>query len=289
MLNPTRIKRKSRRNQGNIIILCLLCSAIAAVTLFVGYGMFNLYFGHSLLQGFADKVALAAACALNDSDRIGDMNNLIAQARQLVYASRDMSQSISSADPELQMLANQLLDEDRSNAAALEQERVHLANVVCTEAQTAMENAFDDQTGIYRAVFPSLRISAPKMVSVTFGYVNAVDSNVALLTGIDQLASYDRSSNVVNSSSSLYVGNKNVKLPGADRDLNFNLSSLPAPVTGAVSPARLILPSEIQQLDSNNRQLASAISVVISAQDSNGTDIHHVVSAAATNGALPEE
>lgn len=289
MLKSTPIKNSYRRKRGNVIVLGMLCCAAVATTFLVAYGFFNVMFVHNLLQGFADKVTLAAACALNDSDRLGDMNNLVAQARQLVYASREMSQDISTTDPNLQVLANQLLDEDRNNALALEKERIHLANLACDEAQAALENAFNDQTGIYRTFFPLLSIRTPKLVSVTFGYVNNVDSNVALLTGIDNLASYDQSSTMVNTSSKLYVANKDVKLPGADSDLDFNISSLAAPVNGAVSPARLIQPNTMQESDQNHQQLSSAVSVVISADVVNGASTHEVVSAAATNGAWLEE
>jgi hypothetical protein len=270
-------------------MLSLLFGVIVAVTLFVGYAIFNVMFVNSLLKGFADKVTLAAACALNDSDRIGDMNNLIAQARQLVFASRETSDNISTTNPELQPVADQLLLEDRENALALDKERINLAKLACADAETALQSSFNDQTGIYRTVFPLLGIKTPKLVSMSFGNVSNVDSNVALLTGIENLASYDQSSKLVNTSSKLYLGNIDAKLPGADNDIDFNLSSLAAPINGTSSPARLLLPDAVQPLDDKSQRLPSAVTVVISAPANNGTTTQQVMSAAATYGGMPEE
>src|SRR5262249_49943859 len=81
MLKTIPVKNNFRGKRGNVIVLGMLCCAAVATTFLVAYGFFNVMFVHNLLQGFADKVTLAAACALNDSDRLGDMNNLVAQAR----------------------------------------------------------------------------------------------------------------------------------------------------------------------------------------------------------------
>lgn len=290
----TRNTRTIRHTSGNVLTIGSIGLFLVVFTLLILYGFANLLYVQGLLQCFADKTALTAACKLNDDSRFGDMNNLIARSRQLVFASRQMSQTTQVADQDLNALANQLLEEDRQNATALDKERTHLAQLSIAEATDALNTAFYDQTGLYRAILPLLAIKAPQIVSVKFGNVSNVESNVESMGGFDELASYDESTKLVDLNSDLYFANINAKLPGADSDLNFNLSSLAAPVGENVSSARLILMKDFQTPDQNSQPLPSAVEVVISAEApsvlfSSNTSKLQVVSVAATNGALPSE
>jgi hypothetical protein len=288
-------KNRIRRRSGNTLILVSGACLLMVGSLFVGYFFINVFFVQNLLQKFADTVALNAACALNDSDRLGQMNNLVARCRELVYASRTTSQLIQTTSPQLQVLASQVLDEDRQHAQDLEKERSHLAELARGEAQDAVDTAFNDQIGLYRALLPSASLKPPQLVSIDFGFISSVDSNVDTSDGVEQLTSYDQSAHLVNPASGLYFGNVNAKLPNEDSDLAFNLSSLAAPANESAAPARLALATAFQLSDQNNKELPSAVKIVINAQVptsgpfSDAASTLQVSSTAATNGALPPE
>src|SRR6516225_8486007 len=109
---PLNYFRKRRHVRGNTLILVCGGLLLVAATLFTACLFANLLFVQNLLQRFCDDVALSAACALNESDRMGVMNNLVARCRQLVYSSRTTTETIQSTSPDLEVLATQILNED---------------------------------------------------------------------------------------------------------------------------------------------------------------------------------
>ena len=294
---PLNYFRKRRHVRGNTLILVCGGLLLVAATLFTACLFANLLFVQNLLQRFCDDVALSAACALNESDRMGEMNNLVARCRQLVYSSRTTTETIQSTSPDLEVLATQILNEDRQHAQSLETARANLVQIVTADAQNAADTAFSNQTGIYRAILPMMRMTTPQLVSIDFGNVPNVESNVAALDGIDPLATYDETDKLVDANSQLYFGNISAPLPAADSDLTFNLSSLAAPINGNVAPARLTQTSEFQLPSQSNKtaQLPSAVKIVIKANApsagpfSNTINNLQVTSTAATNGGIPME
>lgn len=295
---PLNTVKKRKESRGNTLILTTGGMLLVAGTLATACLFANLLFVQNLLQKFCDDVALNAACALNESDRIGEMNNLVARCRQLVYSSRANMQAIQTASPDLVPLASQILSEDRQHAQSLEQARGDLVQIATADAQNAIDTAFSNQTGLYRAILPMMRITKPQLVSVDFGNVPAVQSNVAALDGIEPLADYDVTAKLIDPNSQLYLGNISVPLPAEDSDLTFNLSSLPAPINGNTAPARLTQLSAFQlptQSNNNTSQLPSAVKIVITANApsagpfSNTINNLQVTSTAATNGGMPME
>jgi hypothetical protein len=289
--------RKQRHVRGNTLVLVCGGLLLVAGTLFTACLFANLLFVQNLLQRFCDNVALTAACALNESDRIGEMNNLVARCRQLVYSSRETTQTIQTTSPDLEVLATQILNEDRQHAQSLETARANLVQIATGDAQNAVDTAFSNQTGIYRAILPMMRMTPPQLVSVDFGNVPNVESNVAALDGIDTLATFDETDKLVDGQSELYFGNISAPLPAADSDLTFNLSSLAAPINGNIAPARLTQVSEFQLPSQSNHtsQLPSAVRIVINANApsagpfSSTINSLQVTSTAATNGGMPTE
>src|SRR5262249_31336822 len=156
-------------------------------------------------------------------------NNIVARCRQLVYASRQTCDLLENGNRDMLALSQQLLDEDRQNARELEKERERLQSLAMKEAQTTIKNSFDRQSSVYRILFPWLKVKPPQLVSIEFGSVKGIDSNVFALDGIDDLASYDQQLMYVRNNSHLYAGNIDAKLDDEDNNLVFKISSLSAP------------------------------------------------------------
>jgi len=273
-----------------MLVLSLLALALLLACVLAGSSLVTVFLVQNQLQRLADQVALIGACQLNLDNRIGQMNNIVARCRQLVFASRQACELLSASDVDLSPLANQLLEEDRQNAQYLDKERIRLQLLSQRESKRVMEQYFDQQSGKFRILLPWLKVTAPRLVSLHFGYLSGAQSNVLALQGIDELVDFDRSSKYVQGGSNLYLGNADLKLPGEDSDLHFSISSLPAPVDGTIAPSRVILGSAFG--DRAVGQLQSATRVIISARvaagwfSPSGADMA-VTTMAATNGASP--
>ena len=279
-----------------MLLFSVLGGFLLIAILVVSYMFVNLLFIQSQLQKCSDEIAVRGACQLNNLNRIGQVNNLVARCRQLVYASRGVSRLTHKVSPDLQTLADQILDEDRESAQYLEAERLRLQKLSVAESEKAVQSSFLLRSDLYRALAPWLKIQAPQIVSVDFGYTVNTDSNVLALDGIEDLAAYDEHLKYINPISKLYYGNINAKLPDEDTDLDFRLSSLAAPVNGNVSPARLITPEVFQQQAqvAQKPQLQSATRVIISAQvpsavTGESLSTIRISSVAASNGAGPAQ
>lgn len=256
MLNQKRI----RKTDGSVILMCCVTFAVVSAVLLIAYSFCGLYLVHNRLQCTANEIALVGAKKLNDKDRIGQMNNMIARCRQLVYTSREELEDTKKEMPNLEFFAEPLLKESRESAANLESERQQLTAIAKREAVTAMEDQFNAQKASYMVTLPWMKISAPQMKPPTFGKVDGLESNVEELTEVDELAKEDRGQNLVDVSSTgkpdkgldLYKADTDHKLKGSDSDLNFKLSSLPPPVRGVISPARVLLPRSFKESGSND-------------------------------------
>ena len=192
--------------------------------------------------------------------------------------------------PNWQELADQLLAEAREDAQSLEIERRSLQSLSIREAQAAMQDVFEQRKAGYRTKLPWIELGEPNLVSIEFGKIVDVDSNVAVLTGIPDLTGSDRSVGLVHASRDLYQAGINAKLPGQDSDLDFLLSSLAAPIQNTVAPARVALNSEFSP--ENTNQLRSAVQVVVSIEAGSGLGFQAsertiVTSTAAAAGAEP--
>jgi len=283
--------RKNRRNtDGNMMLLSVLGFGLLILFITIGTSFSMVLFVQNQVQRLADQVALTGACQLNDGNRLGQMNNLIGRSRQLVYASRQNTYLAVKASSDLQQLSQQFLDEDRQNAVALDQERGRLQALAVKEATQSINYAFSQQSALYTMVLPWLVVRPPTLTKMTFGYITAIDSNVAAMNGIPDLADYDRSKKYIQKASQLYASNTDDKLPEDDGDLHFYISSLAAPVNDNIAPSRLALSSVFRPLVGSYLPSATSVSVQIGL----ATDIVHggatdfsVTSVAASNGGSP--
>ncbi len=240
-------RAKNRQERGNILILACFSFMALSLTLIMSYSFCGVYWLHNRLQASADEISLAGAKKLNDRDRIGQMNNMVARCRQLVHSSRDDFDTTKKDYPELASFAEPLLDEARASAADLELERKKMNAVAESEALQAMQSRFNDIKGTYPMVLPWLNIGTPVITARSLGKFDDVQSNVTEFTQFTNLKDEDRTQSYVTTSPgglNLYTAEKNHKLVNTDVDLDFNLSSLPPLIGKQISSARNIQPKD---------------------------------------------
>lgn len=244
-----------------MLLFSLLGFVLVVIVLMVGASFINLLFVQNQVQKLTDEASLTGAIKLNEGNRVGQMNELVARCRQLVYTSRDITYSVPNTTPDLQMLSQQLLDEDRQSAIELERERSRLQVLCASESKKAISESLDSQVSLYRSLLPWLRMDAPQLVSVEFGSVAKVTSNTCVNPILEGLANHDKSMKYYDAGSGLYLGNIDAKLPGDDSDLTFKISSLAAPVNGTIAPARLTLNDVFEKQKGQQLQSAAKITV----------------------------
>lgn len=238
----TKSRNGARSPIGNVQILACFVLLFMVATLLIAYSFGGLIFIQNRLRTSADEIALAGARRLNVDDRIGQMNNMVARSRQLVFSSRRELDETTAQYPQLQSLAQQLLDEGRQAAQLLEVERAKLHNISISEANEAMQKKFDQIKGTYAMALPWMKIGLAAMPSKNLGRMAKTESNVIELRNIEDLEKDDKSKNYISSAPGLklYRASIDARLTGtADNDLVFKLSPLPAPVEKTVAPARI--------------------------------------------------
>jgi hypothetical protein len=286
-MKTSHYKKSSRGARGNLIVLCCVTFAVIALMLVVAYSLCGLYFVHNYLQGSANEIALAGAKKINEKDRLGQMNNMIARCRQLVYSSREEYEKTKRELKDLEFFAEPLLKESRDSARELETQRKDLGDLARKEATEAMQRQFDCIKSSYTVTLPWLRISSPRLLTPKFGKLEGLESNVEELTELTDLDKEDRAQNYVDVRSAggpggsvgldLYKAEKNLKLSGtnsepsgADRDLDFKLSSLPAPVNGVIPQARVLLAKAFRDSKSNTDYAPAVVQTEISVKVQTG-------------------
>lgn len=255
--------RKGREQRGSVLILACVMFCVLAIALLIGYSFSGLFFTHNRLQTSANEIALAGARKLNELDRIGQMNNMVARSRQLVAYSRKQLEDCHNNQPGLEALAQELLNEARDDAKSLEAQRKSLHALAQGEAFDAMDNKLAEVEGSYPMNLPWLKVTMPVMVEANFGKCAGVETNVEQLQHIDEVESKDGAASYVTNGGGLklYKNDVDAKLDGSDSDLTFKISALPAPVQKTVSPARIVLASAFK--DSVGDQIPSCCQVKI--------------------------
>lgn len=263
----------ARQSRGNMLVLSGIFVTVLALALIIASSFGSLYFVHNRLQTTADELALAGARKLNEQDRIGQMNNMIARSRQLVF---DANESVDTANLSLHHLsglADRLHTESREGAALLESERQKLHIISQNEAFQTVLNRFNGLKEGHALVLPWLQVSIPVTPAVYFGCTDKVKSNVPVLEGVEELKSEDQSHNYLSTDGSqLYKDNIDARLPGSDGDLHFFISSLPAPVLTDIAPARAILARSYK--DAADGQLTSTVRVELQLDVATGLGAH---------------
>ncbi len=267
-----------------MLAIVILSAAVIALVYIFCLSQQTLFAAQYRIQSALDRVALAGSCSLNSQDRIGQMNNMVARSRQLVYASRQAEIEISKKRPRLSRLASSLLEDARNSARDLEAERKRLIVTTTKEANDAVEKEFTRSFATQGLRLPGLEIETPVLVDTRFGSLKNVDSNVAVLHGLSNLAEFDKERFYINNKPDLYVPGKDLKLPDEDSDLKFNLSSLPAYVNDVSAPARLVLPNTFQPGVNGQLQSAAQIEARATVKTFYGSSTISLISTATTYG-----
>lgn len=272
-----------RNVRGNMLVLSGVFVTVNAVGLLIASSFGSLYFVHNRLQTTADELALAGARKLNEQDRLGQMNNMVARSRQLVFDASKTNDTVHSSLAHLNEISDQLHMEARDGATFLETERHKLFTVSRDEATQTMTTHFNQLKEGHKLGLPWLQVSVPLMPQIKFGCTDKVSSNVTALKGLTDLEAADQANYLNPDGSKLYKDNIDAKLNGTpDDDLHFKLSSLPAPVQKDISPARAILAKSYK--DTTGDQLYSTVQVQLqlNVDTKLGAEAHSLMQAVGT-------
>ncbi|MBX9692381.1 MAG: hypothetical protein K2Z81_08360 [Cyanobacteria bacterium] len=297
-IKQAKITKLNRQRTGSTLALSCISFALVALAVVIGYSFAGLFFVNNRLQSSTDEIAIAGAKKLNEKDRIGQINNMIVRCRQLVYSSRQELDKTESEFEHLKEFAEPLLDEARESAGKLEEERSRIAKRARDEGELEAMKRFMSLKSTYAMTLPWLTIREPNLESVDFGRLDDVESNVEELSQIEELAKSDKSQSFVTDlpapALKLYKGNleNGIPLPGADSDLKFKVSSLPAPVDNIVAPTRVILPTKVKPVPSSETPSAVRVNLELEVRTSIGFGAGAEMTstaAATTTGACPQQ
>ncbi|MBS2011126.1 MAG: hypothetical protein JST01_29000 [Cyanobacteria bacterium SZAS TMP-1] len=232
----------NRRPRGNMLFLCIAMFALLIAIVGLGFGVYFLFFQQKRLQTRCEDLALKAAQQLNLNDYAGKLNNLQARSRELVYNSRQLSNATEDDNyKEFAPLAAQVMNQSRDGAILVDDERKKYVSTSLSKLRQLIKNAAPaDGKSLTVA---NVSADAAEVMDFKLGYLagSKSTSNVEVLEGPPDLFEWDLSKNYIQRGKgvNLYRAAVNLKLPGPDDDLNFELAPLAAPVKGTVAPLRL--------------------------------------------------
>lgn len=285
-------RNQPRNANGNILILVFLSFAIVCVLVIAAVSFGGLFFIHNRLQTSAEEIALAGAAKLNEYDRLGRMNNMVARCRQLVFSSRDDFDETGRKFKDLEPFAQTLFDESVQSARDLEAERQRLKTLCQSESRTAMQRKFDEIKETYRLTLPWLIVSAPQMRIMEFGKMRDVESNVKEMKHLEKLYKEDQGKNAAFAdypSMKVYKAEKDQRLDGLD--LSFKLSSLTPTVKNDIAQARIMLPNKFTKNDPDYAPSTTKVELSCSVEAALGFAAKSVMTAignASTTGGGPQ-
>lgn len=247
-MNRTR-SQQQRNHRGNMLVFVTLAMCFLTMGLVIAASFSGVYFAQSRLQSSADEIALAGARKLNEFNRLGQMNDMIARSRQLLYGIDKQKEEVEGFhnDPSFEKLTRQLDDEALESAEILDSERHKLAVVANEEARKTMNQKFDQIKGSYNIALPWLTIEAPGLVMNDTGSVSGMQSNAHELEGFPELSQDDKSNLIDGKPTSLYRAENDARLPIANSP-SFKFSPLPPAVGNEMAPARAVLPGSFKSL-----------------------------------------
>lgn len=287
-----RTSRRAQRNQkGNMLIFVTLAMSFLTVGLVMAGSFGGVFFAQSRLQSSADEIALAGARKLNEFNRLGQMNDMVARCRQLVYATDKQKEEVEEFhnDPLMEKLTRQLDDEALEGAERLDTERHKLALAASDDARTTMNQKFAQIKSSYQLSLPWLRIDAPGLVLNDTGSVKDMQSNAQELQGFPELSKEDKANLIDGKPASLYRAENDAKLPIASSP-SFKFSPLPPAVGNEMAPARAVLPGSFKTLSGDYAPCCARAGLKISVGTGLGpsakADLKVVSAAVATGGGL---
>lgn len=264
-------QRKQRKERGNILIIC---AAVGFVILVIGLWALDVFWLHLLNAkelSAAEKVAMAAAVALNKDDSIGQMNYMLAHSREMVTCLR-FNEAMAERDHEiLKQLTHDLAQKAHDTSALLAVERKNLEAARISQSYKAAQDALTTAGSPNAARMAGVATSGASIEidKCSFGCAKATpsdtdnDNNLASSNvepskyyfdeKIDKmLMDYDKK--FLDDTGKYYKGNCHVPLDlnfpggGDDSDLQFPVSSLPPCINNYTSPPRLMQANEFHKM-----------------------------------------
>src|SRR5277367_1738715 len=121
---PARHWQSYRQEQGSMLVLTMLLGCLLVFVCIVAFCFFLLLSENKKGRAQAELSAVSLAKILNETDRVGQLNHVIARSRELVFLSRSCEAQAAGAKLDnWEPLAHFLVDEARSGAVLVEGER----------------------------------------------------------------------------------------------------------------------------------------------------------------------
>lgn len=264
--NIIRSPHPARSSSGNMLAMVVLVGFILIAVIVIGIAAMLMLFAQQRGKQNADEVALTLAQVLNRDDRQGQMNTLVERSRELVYTSRKAFDDAASEEMHnMEPLLRDLLDESRTGAHYVEKTRQSLSTVVLDDLSLTARQFSDKLNQNQSFNLNVFNTAKPRIKALEIGSIGRVNSNASVSPGLPELRLSDEKLGLLDNRSGLYFGNINACLPGADADLDFKFSSLPAPVGTSIPGARLT--------SNGVFKLASAIAVGVDVGKEKSDDI----------------
>jgi|AGTN01.1.fsa_nt_gi hypothetical protein len=263
------------------------------------------FFSNQLLQNSSEEVALYAAQKLNENNNAGKLNTLTAGSRELVFTSRQLlSKTESDSDfMAYEQLATQVLDQSRLGATNVADARRQFIAWTVSDLKQVMclqRRSFDSELALFSA-----SVDPPRLIKLSIGSLDSMDSNVEPSVGVPDLIAYDDSHRFLKHGKKIdfYRARDSLKLPAPDDDLDFELSPLPMALDGTTSSLRLVSENHFQpslvlvddgkDMPGNANVMPSCVQVTMSVNIKSKVTSHlqsgtRTLCTACTNGAIKE-
>lgn len=231
---------RSRRGSMWGLLIC----AFFVMTLFMIAAMMvcGVYLAQQHTQYTLDRLTMQAALTLNESDMAGHMNQLVNRSRQLVASNHDTyDEAYEKRLYNLEPLAHYLMNQSHEGAKLVESaQKQFLAD------RLNVLRAKTDEDFIHASLspieLPWLTVKGPRLLSLSVGRSNDLDSSIYAAEQLDRVAAFDMSKKRINTETQLYKADQELRLDEDAVDFAFRLSSLDAPHNSDTSQARLISP-----------------------------------------------
>jgi len=231
------MKRRSRNKRGSMLVLTVFAMFLLVIAIAVLSGFVAMLLAHQRLQDQAEEFEMRAVQVLNESDRTGRINLMTAASRELVFDSRRVYNCVAQNSPAYMPLAQFYLNQSRDGARLIAQEREKI--LACTLGEMRGLASDMDKSSQLKKLLPWASTNGSSVFNLDLGYSQNEDSNVQATAQDPDLFSFDDQNKSFDRNTKLYHGNSSLRLPGPDDDLDFSLASLPAPVSGTISQARI--------------------------------------------------
>jgi hypothetical protein len=183
------------------------------------------------LQEDLQTAGLTATSQISAYDRVGKINNLVADSRQLVFNDRQAGHYALVNCKPLQEITDQFTNESLAGAKLVKAQHDLLADEIISKLYKLARDQNNSNLSKSNHL-PFLHLSKPQILNFELGDTGSLVSSVPASDANEELLEYDLTNKFVESKSHLYFGRKSLKLPPPDDNLEFTLTALPPLVCG---------------------------------------------------------